>query len=109
MASLGMGFERPGTPDSMKNFLDEWGDITASSSGDPGADSHPTPKKAAATKRACNEAELDGEGPSRRQLTKGQGPKKKAKAKPAARTLVEAPFDIPPLWFMMPTFPVVAG
>ena len=69
MASLGMGFKRPGTPDSLQKFLDEWGDSTNSSSGDLDADSHPDPKKAAATKRARDEAELAGEGPSRRQST----------------------------------------
>ena len=104
-----MGFKRPGTPNSLQIVLDEWGYNTDSSADGLGADSHPAPKKAAKTKRAQDEAELVGEGPSWRQPTKGQGPKKKAKEKPAARTLVDAPLDIPSLRYMMPAFPVVAG
>ena len=109
-ASLGMGFKRPGTSDSLQKNLDEWGDSTNSSSGDLGADSHPAPKKAAAMKRTRDEAELVGEGLSRRQPTKGQGPqKKKTRVPPAARILMDAPLDIPPLRYMMPTLPIVAG
>ena len=60
-------------------------------------------------KRPRDEAGIVGEGTSRQQVGKGQGPPKKAKAKPAAVRLEEAPLDIPPLRFMMPKFPVVAG
>ena len=105
-----MGFKRPGMPDSLQRFLDEWGDDDDSTTGDLGADSHPIPEKAVKTKRARDEAKLVSEGPSRRQSTKGQGPpKKKTRAPPAARVLMDAPLDIPPLRYMMPTLPIVTG
>ena len=67
------------------------------------------PEEVAQPKHMRDEAEFVSEGPSRRQPVKGQGPKKKARAQPAMGTLVEAPLDIPPLRYMMPVLPVVAG
>ena len=102
-----MGYKRPGTPDSLQQLLDEWD--TDSSVGDLGADLHPAPEEVAQPKRTRDEAVFVGEGPSRQQSVKGQGPKKKARAQLAMGTLVEAPLDIPPLRYMMPVRPVVVG
>ena len=102
-----MGYKQPGTPDSLQQLLDEWD--SDSSAGDLGADVHKAPEEVAQPKRTRDEAEFIGEGPSRRQPVKGQGPKKKAKAQPTMGTLVEAPLDIPPLWYMMTVLPVMAG
>ena len=99
VASLGMGFKRPGAPDSLQKFMDEWDDD--SSASDLGADSHPAREETDRPKRTRDEAEHVGEGPSRRHPAKGQGATKKAKAQPARGTLVEAPLDIPPLRYMM--------
>ena len=81
-------------------------DDTAASSAAPGqTDAPPAPPKAPTpTKRPRDEA-----GTSRQQAGKGQGPLKKAKAKPAAARLEEIALDIPPLRYRMPTFPTVAG
>ena len=109
-ASLGMGYKKPGTPDSLQRFMDEWSDdISDSSAGKLSADSRSAPKKAAKKKHARDEVELTGEGPSRVQPAGGQKPKKKnIKAAPDARVLEEVPMEIPPLRFMMPNIPHVA-
>ena len=60
--SLGMGYKKPGTPDSLQKFLDEWADD--SSASDLGADADPTQERAARPKRTWDEAEHAGEGPS---------------------------------------------
>ena len=108
-ASLGMGYKQPGTPDSLEEFLAAGDDTATSPAATLDADAPPAPKKTAPVKRPRDEAGIVGEGTSRQQVDKGQGPPKKAKAKPAAVRLEEAPLDIPPLRFMMLKFPVVAG
>ena len=102
-----MGYKWPGMPDSLQKFLDEWDDD--SSARDLGADVDPTRERAAQPKRTRDGAEHAGEGPSRRQLAKGQAAKKKAKVPPAMGTLVEAPLDILPLRYKMPVLPVMHG
>ena len=89
----------------------EWSDDTVSSSpGDLGAESRLAPKKVAKDKRPRDEAELAGEGPSKRQPARDQADRgKKTKRAPTAPVLQEAPLDIPPLRFTMPSIPQVAG
>ena len=105
--SLGMGYKRPGTPDSLQQLLDGWSDD--SSDDDLGADASPARGEPARPKRTRDEAEHAGAGPSRQQLTKGQPAKKKAKALPAKGTLIDAPLDIPPLRYRMPSLPTLHG
>ena len=106
---LGMGYKQPGTPDSLKEFLAAGDDTATSPAATLDADAPPAPKPTAPAKRPRDEAGSVGEGTSRQQVGKGHGPSKKAKAKPAMARLEEAPLDIPPLRFMMPKFPVMAG
>ena len=104
-----MGYKQLGTPDSLKEFLAVGDDTATSPAATLDADAPPAPKQTAPAKRPRDEAGIVGEGTSRQQVGKGQGPPKKAKAKPAAVRLEEATLDIPPLRYMMPKFPVVAG
>ena len=108
-ADLGLGYKQPGMPDSLEEFLAAGDDTATSPATTPDADAPPAPKKTAPAKRPRDEAGGAGEGPSRPQAGKGHGIFKKAKAKPAVARLEEAPLDIPPLRFMMPKFPTVAG
>ena len=108
-ADLGLGYKQSGTRDSLESFLAEYDDTAASPAAISEPDAPPAPKKTAAAKRPQDEAGLTGEGPSRPQAGKGHGVFKKAKAKPTAPRLEEAPLDIPPLRFMLPRFPMVAG
>ena len=105
--SLGMGYKRPGTPDSLQQLLDGWSDD--SSDDDPGADASPARGEPARPKRTRDETEPAGVGSSRWQPMKGQPAKKKAKAPPAKGTLVDAPLDILPLRYKMPVLPTLHG
>ena len=107
MGSLGMGYKRLGTPDSLQQLLDRWSDD--SSDDDLGADASPARGEPARPKRTRDETEPAVVGPSRRQPMKGQPAKKKAKAPPAKGTLIDAPLDIPPLWYRMPSLPTLHG
>ena len=108
-ADLGLGYTRSGTRDSLESFLDGFDDTASSPATISEPDAPPAPTRTAAAKRPRDEAGLTDEGPSRPQAGKGHGVFKKAKAKPTAPRLEEAPLDIPPLRFMMPKFPTVAG
>ena len=108
-ADLGMGYKQLGTPDSLEEFLAAGDDTATSPAATLDADAPPAPKKTAPAKRPQDEAGGVGEGTSHQQVGKGHGPSKKAKEKPAGARLEEAPLDIPPLRFMMPKFPMVAG
>ena len=92
---------RPGPADSLEEFLADFDDTAGSDQADAPA---APPKALTPKKRPREEA-----GTSHQQAGKGQGPSKKAKAKPAAARLEEIPLDIPPLRFKMPSFPTVAG
>ena len=105
-ADLGLGYKQSGTRDSLESFLAEYDDTAASPAALSEPDAPPAPKKTVPAKRPRDEA---GEGPSRPQAGKGHEPFKKAKAKPAAVRLEEAPLNIPPLRFSLPKFPTVAG
>ena len=108
-ADLGLGYKQSGTPDSLESFLADYDDTAASPAAISDSDAPPAPKKTAPAKRPRDEAGGAGEGTSRPQVGKGHGIFKKAKAKSAMARLEEAPLDIPPLRFMMPKFPTVAG
>ena len=87
----------------------DYDDTAASPAAISDSDAPPAPKKTTPAKRPRDEAGGAGEGTSRPQVGKGHGIFKKAKTKPAVARLEEAPLDIPPLRFMMPKFPTVAG
>ena len=107
-ADLGLGFKKSGTHSSMESFLAEYDDTASSPATFSEPDAPPAPTKAAPTKRPREEAGQGGEGPSRQHTGKGHGLFRK-KAKPTIGRLEEAPLDIPPLRFRMPSFPSVAG
>ena len=105
--SLGMGYKRPSTPNSLQQLLDRWSDD--SPDDDLGADASPARGEPTRPKRTRDEIETAGVGLSRRQPMKGQPAKKKAKAPPAKGTLIDAPLDIPPLRYRMPSLPTLHG
>ena len=108
-ADLGLGYTRSGTRDSLESFLAEFDDAASSPATLSEPDAPPAPTKTAAVKRPRDEAGPTGGGPSRHKAGKGHGVSKKAKAQRTAPRLEEAPLDIPPLRFLLPKLPTVAG